>query len=82
MGGVSSILTTPYINIRWWKGEDRKGEWLISGEKNGGLRVVYRARGDRNILPSENWTNVDGSLASDLSVTVVGSKYPFRNTKY
>ena len=23
---VEHILTTPYANIRWWKGEDEKGE--------------------------------------------------------
>ena len=57
--------------IRWWKGEDGNGEWLISGTTNGALGVVYRIRGNQTDLPLSNWRDVNGSLASDLLVTVV-----------
>ena len=57
--------------IRWWNGSDGNEEWLISGATNGALGVIYRSRGNKTDLPLSNWRDVNGSLASDLQVTVV-----------
>ena len=58
--------------ISWWRGHDGNGEWLtIGGGKTGGLGAVYRAKGNQTTLPLTNWRDANGSVVSDLLVTVV-----------
>ena len=58
--------------ISWWRGSDENGEWLtIGGGKTGGLGAVYRAKGNQTTLPLTNWRDANGSVVSDLLVTVV-----------
>ena len=58
--------------ISWWRGSDENGEWLtIGGGKTGGLGAVYQAKGNQTTLPLTNWRDANGSVVSDLLVTVV-----------
>ena len=55
--------------LRWWKGNSGGGEWVIGGAQDGVIGKVYRAPGKEDAVPSSNWTDADGSIVHNLTVS-------------
>ena len=55
--------------LRWWRGHDGKGEWLVGGASKGVVVEVYRVQGDRSAVPTSNWKDIEGNLVPDLRIS-------------